>query len=610
VFDYENLDLTQRIYVNAIGRLRSTVTAEQAQAEVSQFARILEEKYPDTSSGWEFYVVPLREEDVGGVRLALLTLLAGVVFVLLIGCANVANLLLARAAEREREITIRRALGASRGRLIHQLLTESVVLSLAGGLAGFVLAFWATDLLATLGPQNIPRISEVRTDMTALLWMLAISMLAAILFGLAPAIETTKSDLNESLKEGSRNTGGSSSRRLRSSLVVVEVALAFVLLIGAGLLARSFFRLSEADQGYDPHNVLTAQISLPQLKYPDPVQRTSFYQQVLDRVRVLPGVRAAAVVNDIPTGGGDARAIVTIEGQSGLSPGELPRLAARTVSLGFFATMGIPFVHGRDFMESEVRRTFAPGVPPVFPVIINESMARTYWPNEESLGKRVALGLPPARTPFFPVIGVVKDVRHWVDSPAEPTIYLPNMAQNSMTLVVKAAGDPTRLVQAVRQGVLRVDAEQPLHDLATMQQRLADADPISQARFRTLLLVCFSTSAMLLAAIGIYGVVSYSASQRTREMGIRVALGAQARHVLGLMFLEGMRLVTTGLCLGFVGAIALTRVISQLLYGVTALDAETFVAVAAMLVSVAALAIYVPARRAARVDPMVALRHE
>jgi len=608
VFDNSNMDRNQRIYLSTVARLKDGISVSRASAEMSVFAGQLEQKFPDTNKGWDVYIVPMPEELLGSISKTLLILFAAVALLLLIACVNVANLLLARASDRVREVSVRIALGATRSRLIRQLLTESVLLAVLGGVLGLLLALWGTNVMVSHSSANIPRMKEVSIDIVVFGVTLLISILTGIIFGLVPAIQTTKPDLNETLKEGSRSsTGGVASWRIRGILVVSEVSLALILLIGAALIAKSFLQLRKTDQGYSSARVITAEISLPYSKYSEPAKRAAFYIDLLQRVSALPGVESAGVSNLIPTEFGDQRGIVTLEGEQDTPPGDLPRLAARTVSPGFFKAMGIKFLAGRDFTDSDI---CCGPTNSNLQIIINRSMAQRYWPNEDPLGKRIAIGLPPRRGAFAPIIGIVADVRHWVDAPSEPTFYLPNLQQQSVTVVLKSYSESPGLAQSLRETVRGVDPTLPVHGLSTMEQRLADASPVSQARFRTLLLLVFALSALILAAIGIYGVISYYVEQQTREIGIRMALGAAPNQVLREIVKRGMRLTLIGAILGLAGALAATRFMSSLLYGVSATDLTIYSVAPLALGLVALAAIYIPASRATRVEPLIALRYE
>jgi putative ABC transport system permease protein len=601
VIDQNNLSRA-RLGLRVIARLKPGVGFSQAQSEIGVIAKQIEHAHPETNQGWDAFLVTLRDEDVGDVRWTLVILLVGAILVLFIACANVASLLLARASEREKEIATRISFGAGRPRLIRQLLTESVLLAILSGALGLALAYWGTRVLIAVGPENLPRIQKVGIDFTVLAVTLAASILTGMAFGLAPAIQFTKPALHESLKEGTRTSvGGVRSRRIRNVLVTGEIAVALTLLVVAGFIGKSFARLRGGDQGYNPDRVLTLQMSLPFSKYSTPAQRVAFYQQVLERVRALPNVEFAGIINLLPSVTSDQWNPVTVEGQPESPAGEIPRISVRAASPGFFRTMGIPVLLGRDFTDADLQVT---------KVIINESMAKRFWPNENPIGKRIALGLPPARTPFIDVVGMVKDVKQWVDAPADPTFYVSNLKQLSMTLAVKSAADPATLIPFVRKEVMAVDREQPVYNVVTMEQKLAASEPVSQARFRMLLLTLFAGSALVLATVGIYGLISYLVTQRTREIGIRMALGAQRRDVLKLVLSQGMMLTLVGVVLGLVAGYASTRMVSSLLFGVKETDLTIYIGTAAILACVACVATLIPARRATKVDPMVALRYE
>jgi putative ABC transport system permease protein len=597
--DYNNLiRIQQRMRV--IGRLKPGVSLQKAQSDLDRIAKRLEEMYPEASTGDTAFLRTLRDEDVGQIRPSLLMLLAGVSLVLLIACANVANLLLARAAERDKEVALRTALGASRGRIIRQMLTESIVLGIMGGGVGLVLAYWGTRVLAVNSPANIPRISEVSIDGFVLAVTLAISILTGVIFGLAPALQLSKSDLSQVLKQGARVSPGGFRHKLRSFLVISEVALALMLLVGAGLIAKSFMRLQGTEKGFDPKGVLTAQTSLPFSRYTEPTKRSAFYRQVLDRVRALPGVEFAGAVNIPPAMDDDQVVRITIEGRPEPAPGQAQLVSYRTVTPNYFQSLGIRLLRGRDFREEDLQ---------TFSFIINESMARRYWPNEDPIGKRIRLGTNP-QNPYLFIVGIVEDYKQFLDAPPDPTLYVSNIGQLSMTFTVRTASNPTSLASALRGEVLAVDPNQPIYNVMTMEQRLVNASPIRKSRFQTTLLLTFSLSALLLAAVGIYGVISYSVTQRTREIGIRIAFGAQPGDVVKLIVGQAMILTSIGVIAGLAVAFALTRLLSSLLFGVSATDPIIYAGTAAILAVVALLASYVPARRASRVEPMEALRYD
>ncbi len=592
-------------YLEVIARLKPGVTIKEAAGEMSAIAGRLEQTFPNTNVGHGVVLVPLHEQVVGEVRPALLVLLGAVGFVLLIACANVANLLLARSAARRKEIAIRTALGASRARIIRQLLTESLFLAVLGGAAGLLLAMWGVDLLIRLIANSIPRANEISLDGRVLGFTLLISLMTGLLFGLLPALQTSRPDLTESLKEGGRDSAESFRRnRARSLLVVCEVALTLVLLIGAGLLIKSFLRLRDVNPGFNPAGTLTLELSLPASKYSDGAQIAGFYQQLLPRVEALPGVQAAGAVSVLPLSGNDESNFVGIEGHQPLPPGQALRAGRRIVNPDYFRAMGIPLKRGRPFTQADTRETERV-------MIINETMAHRFFaPDEDPLGKRIRTG--GGSSPWLSVVGVVGDVRHGgLDRDARPEMYFPYLQapSRSMALVVRAAaGDPLKLAGPVRGQVLSLDKDQPIGNVMSLEQLLAES--VAPRRFSMLLLGLFAAVAMILAAVGIYGVMSYSVAQRTREIGIRMALGAQAADVLRMVVGQGMVLAVIGLGVGLATALAVTRVMSSLLFEVSATDPLTFAGVSILLAVAALLACYIPARRATKVEPVVALRYE
>ena len=588
----------------AVARLKPGVTLEQAAGEMKRIAAELEQQYPKSNTGQSVSVASLHESLVGKSRTALLVLLCAVGFVLLIACANVANLLLARAATRQKEIAIRTALGARRRRIVRQLLTESVLLAAVGGGLGLLLALWATDLLVARASDTIPRLSGAGVDAHVLVFTLIVSLLTGIAFGIAPALQASKPDLNEMLKEGGRTSAlGGRGRRVRSLLVVAEVAVSLVLLIGAGLLLRSFLRLQEVKPGFDPEHTLTLEMFLPGIKYPEDYQHIAFYEQVLKRTRELPGVEAAGVVSVLPAAENYDRIGFSVEGEPPPPPGEGPDADRYMISSGYFQALAIPLQSGRQFDERD-----AADAQPV--VIINETLARRYWSNPvDALGKRVRVG--DEGRPWRTVVGIVGDVKQYgLDTPSTMQVYLPHQQSPSqqMTLVVRAGGDPSSLTAAVRNEIWAFDKDQAVYNIRTMEQVLSKS--IAQRRFNMLLLGVFAMVALLLATVGIYGVISYSVTQRTHEIGVRMALGAQGSDVLRMVVGQGMLLAVIGVGLGLVAAFALTRVISSLLFNVSATDPVTFAGISILLTAIALVACYIPARRATRVDPMVALRYE
>lgn len=588
-------------YISALGQLKPGVPLTQAQAELSTIAERLAQQYPESNTGWNVKLTPLLEFTVREIKPALLVLLGAVAFVLLIACANVANLLLARAAARQKEIAIRTSLGAGRGRIVRQLLTESVLLALAGGGLGLALAAWGTDVLLKLAPPDLPRVSDVALDWRVVAFTLALTLLTGVLFGLVPALQASKPNLNETLKDAGRgSTEGGRRQLIRSSLVVLEVASALVLLVGAGLLIKSFLRLQQVDPGFNPKNTLTASVALPQKKYPEEKQQAAFYQQLLEKISALPGVQAAATAVVVPLSGNDYVLGFEIEGRPKVE--NQPSTNYYAVSADYFKAMGIPLLRGRVFTDRDTADTTRVAV-------INESMAQKFFPHEDPLGKRIHVTNGP--TTYREIVGIVGDVKEYGLDRAtplqtyEPFLQKPN---SSMFLIVRAAGDPANLSGAIRREVLSLDKEQPVASLRTLEQLIATT--IAQQQFSMTLLGVFAAVALLLSAIGIYGVLSYAVTQRTNEIGIRMALGADQGAVLKLVVGQGMLLTLTGIGAGLVAALALTRVLATLLFGVSATDPLTFGAIALLLMLAALLACWIPARRAMKIDPLVALRYE
>jgi predicted permease len=589
----------------AMARLKPDTALEQAQAEMSAIAQRQAGDFPDSNAGWVVRLVPLKDQVVGKTRPLLLVLLAVVAFVLLIACANVASLLLARAAARQKEIALRAALGAGRRRVIRQLLTESILLSSLGGALGLLVAYWGVKALIAASPTNIPRLGETTLDLPVLGFTAGISLLTGILFGLVPAIQAAKTNLSEALKEGGRNPATPGQHRLRSLLIVSEVALALVLLVGAGLLVRSFSRLLAVDPGFNPQSVLALDVMLPGAKYHTQESRCNFYQQLLARIETLPGVRAAGGISDVPLSGAEGLYPLAIEGRPPARHGQEPSTDGRDVTPNYFEAMGVPLLQGRAFSESD-----APGQPEV--AIINETIARQFFPGEDPIGKRVKLG--PAddpREPWLTVVGVVGDVKSTVlESDPRAQVYRPflQLSWSDLSILIRTESDPLQLVPAVRNEVKAIDPNQPVTNVRTMEQAVAES--VSRRRFIMLLLAVFAAVALLLTVVGLYGVISYSVTRRTHEFGVRLALGAQARDVLRLVVGDGLRLAAAGVGIGLVAAIALTRGMVSLLFNVSALDPLTFTLVTALLVFVALVSSYIPARRATKVDPMIALRSE
>jgi putative ABC transport system permease protein len=588
--------------LDSIARLKPNITLEQAQAEMNVIARRIEERHPVTNEGLGVNVFRLRDRLVGDYRQALLILLGVVVFVLLIACANVANLLLARSSSRRQEFALRAALGASRARIIRQLLTESAVLTVLGGVLGVLLAVWGKNLLLAAIPGEMPFWMKFDLDPRVLGFTLALSLLTGLIFGIAPALQASKNDLNDALKEGGRNAGGA-HYRLRSSLVVAEVALSLMLLIGAGLMLRSFAKLGSVDAGIRPENVLTVEVPLPRAKYPEGAKQSAFFKELVTRVRALPGVSSAAAISGVPLRGGWGRSL-TVEGFPVLSVGQAPMINHSVVTPNYFQTMGIPLREGRDFNDSDID-----GSTRV--TVVDERLARQYWPGASPLGKRIRFGPPESNEPWHIIVGVVGSVRNRrLDQDTVQTIYVPyqQIPVRGMTMALRTSGDPESLTSAVRESVRALDKDQPIANVLTMETVISRS--VWQQRFYTILFGVFAALALVLAAVGIYGVMSYAVTQRTHEIGIRMALGARAIDVLRMVVKNGMTLITIGVVIGLVGAFALTRLLATMLFGITPTDSLTFVAVSAVLGLVALVACFVPARRATKVDPLVALRYE
>jgi putative ABC transport system permease protein len=587
-------------FMRPIGKLKEGVTIAQAKADMDVIARRLEEQYPESNTGWSLRLVSLREELVGNTRPTLFILLGAVGFVLLIACANVANLLLVRAAARQKEIALRTALGAGRFRIVRQMITESVLLALMGGTLGTLLAIWGVDLLVTLSADNIPSTAQISIDATVLGFTLLISLLTGVLFGLAPALRTMNLNLTDSLKEGGRSgSEGARRNRTRSVLVVIESAVAVMLLVGAGLLVRSLIQLQNTSPGFDAHNVMTMGITLSRQKYSTPEKSSSFFQELEGRVRGLPGVESVGLVTELPLSGLLNDMPFTVEGRPPVTIDQAFDADFRRVNQHYLSTLRIPLLRGRNFTEQEVRQSAKV-------LLISELLASQVFPNEDPLGKRLIMVM--ADQPWE-IIGVVGDIRHRaLETQPFPAMYLPTYATGRTNLVIRTQGDPTSITTAVRKEVQALDPDQPVADVKTMEQWVDSA--VAGPRYRTLLLGLFALLALVLASTGIYGVMSYSVAQRTHEIGVRMALGARQLDVLKLVVLQGMGLVLIGVAVGLVGAFALTRVMASLLFGVGAKDPVTFAVVAALLSLVAFVACYIPARRATKVDPLVALRYE
>jgi putative ABC transport system permease protein len=587
--------MRDRNYLDAWARLKPGVSVQQARAEMTALASRLEKQYPDSNGDTGMGLMPLQDYMVGDVRPTLLVLLAAVAFVLLIGCANVANLLLARATARVREISIRAAMGAGRIRIIRQLLTESVLLALMGGMLGIVLAEWAIPGLLALSPSDIRDFGQVGINKEVLGFSLALSVLTGVLFGFAPALQSSHTNLTETLKEGERGSTGRSSRT-RSALVIAEVSLSLVLLVGTGLMVKSFGLLLRVDPGFDPRHLLVFSVGLPSTSTPD--QQDAFYRQVVEHLQTLPGAVSVGGVSRLPLAGGNSSRSFTVPG----STRKDYSADIRVSTPDYFRAMGIPLLRGRTFTSNEPSSEHS--------VIVNEAFVQQVFPGGEVIGRYIADFGPTADK--LQIIGVVGNVRHTgLESSPRPEIYLPfgqGHWPSSFMVVRTTLSDPTALAVSAQNAVWSVDKNIPLAEVRTMEDVIARS--VLRRKFTMLLLVVFAGMAVLLAAIGLYGVMAYSVSQRTHEIGIRMALGAQRGDVLRLMVGQGMGLAGAGVLLGITASLGLTRLIAGMLFGVSATDPLTFVLVAVGLVGIALLANYIPARRAAKVDPMVALRYE
>lgn len=593
------------VYLGVFARLKPNVTMAQAQAEMNTIATRLATQYPDVNTGLNIVPTSTHERLVGKIRPALLVLLGAVVLVLLIACANVANLLLARASARQKEIAIRTAIGATRWRVIRQLLTESLLLSFLGGAAGVLLAFWAIELLAAANPANLPRVSEIAVDKSVLLFAIGLTTVTGLLAGLAPALQASRSDLNEALKDSMReSSGGIKRNRTRSVLVISEIALSLILLVGATLLFQSIRRLLDVSPGFEPNNVLVADISVSDEKYPEPERRAAFFNEALERIAALPGVESAAVGRPLPLSGSFESYTFDIVGRPPFPPGQQPVSARRVISPDYFRAMGTPVLKGRAFGVQDHGK--APAV-----VIVNETFARGFFPGEEAVGKRILPG-EGRKSVAREIVGVVGDIRHaGLDVEPEPEYYVPyeQVSVSDLTLVTRTtAANPTNISAAIREVIRSMDREQPVYNVRPMTQLVDES--VAQRRFNMVLLSGFALLALVLASIGIYGVMSYSVAQRTREIGVRIALGAQSRDVLKLVLFQALALTAAGLALGLMGAAALTRFLVTLLFEVKPTDPTTFAIVSIVLGTVALAACIIPARRALKVDPMVALRYE
>jgi putative ABC transport system permease protein len=605
-FSSEEAANRNRHYLEVLGRLKPGISVQQAQADMTAVATRLQQQYPDSNTDLGAEVTPLREQLVGDIKPALMILLGAVGLVLLIACANVANLLLARAAVRQKEIAVRVALGASRMRLVRQFLTESVLLSVLAGILGLLLSVAGLYLLKSFIPPDISQTSVVSIDVRVLGFTLLVSVLTGLIFGLAPALQAANFNLNETLKEGGRDpSAGGRTNHVRSLLVIAEVAISLVLLIGAGLLINSFLRLRNTDPGFSSDDLLTMKVVLPEPKYSERPQRNAFYTAVLNKIESIPGVKSAALTTNLPLYRQGNSISITFQDRPAPPPGQEVIITTRIVSPSYFETMGIQLLKGRQFTAQDNENSQRA-------VIVSEGMARRYWPDQDVLGKRISPGTPQRPEDWFQVVGVVNDVHQFqLDIQPKPQMYLTYRQAGFFDLrdlVVKTEVEPTSLAATVRRSVWEIDKEQPVSNISTMEGIIAES--LARQRFSMLLLGIFAAVAMILAAVGIYGVMSYSVAQRRNEIGIRMALGAQKMDVLKLTVGSGLKLVVIGLVLGLIGAVLLTRLMSTLLFGISATDPLTFVLISAILVAVALLASYIPARRATKVDPLVALRYE
>ena len=607
---FTNEQLTQRGShgLLVIARIKPELTLEQARSDMTRVSeRIVEgaPEYPYAKFGYRVLINPLLEEYVGDIRPALMMLMGSVALVLLIACTNVANLLLVRASAREREIGIRTALGAGRGRLIRQMLTESVVLSLVGAVVGIALARVGVSLLAAMAAQSFPRLGETHIDLTALTFTIVVALATGILFGLFPAFQSARSATQDVLKEGSQtSTAGRGRLRLRRVLVAAEVALSLLLLVGAGLLIKSFMRLQGVDAGFDPSGVLTMRIVVPAARYSQPDQVRSFYREVLRRVSALPGVTKVGASNGIPLSGSGGSGTTTIDNPAFPDDRGTPEADQRIVTPGYFEAMGMTILSGRMFDE----RDSETGQPVA---IIDETMARTFWPSEDPIGKRIKRGGRQSTQPWLTIVGVARHVRYrTLEEPSRVQLYMPHsqVPTTGMSLAIKTHLEPRTLSTSVQREVIAVDPEQPVWAIRTMDELMATS--VMRRQLIMTLLTLFAGIALMLAAVGIYGVISYWVTQRSHEIGIRVAIGASRLDVLKMVLGQSMSVVLIGVVIGLVGAAALTQVMATLLYDVSATDAITFASYSAALILVGLLASYLPARRATRIDPVTMLRQQ
>jgi len=592
----------------ALARLRPGATLSEAQADLAGVTATFKAEHPlNYRTGFSVALRPLQTEIVGDTGRPLLILLGAVGLVLLIACANVSNLLLARAASRRREIALRTALGASRGRLVRQLLTESILVALAGGAAGLVLAWWGVDLLIALGPDTIPRLREVTLDARVVIFTALVSLATGVVFGIVPALRASGASLGDALKEGGRSGERAMLGRTGRALVVSEVALSLVLLVGAGLLVHSFARVQHVEPGFDARGMLTLRLSLPESRYTTFEQGDRFFDALFAALRARPDVDSVAAANALPFSGNNGSRTFHIEGQEPKRPEDQPEEQLRIVTDGYFQTMKVPLVKGREFTDRD--RLGAPRV-----AVVNESLARKHFPDGRVIGRRFAFSRNEPQ--WYEIVGIVGNIKHrGLDAPDRPEMYVPyrqplfsNWTVRPMQVVVRTAGDPLAAAATVRREIARLDPDQPISDVRTMDERIGRS--LESRRFNMILLAAFAALALALAAIGIYGILAYAVTERTHEIGVRLALGAQPRDVLSMIVAQGMAMTAAGAAIGVVAALAVTRLMSSLLFGISAADPMTFAAIPLLLGVVAFVACYVPARRATRVDPLVALRTE
>jgi len=594
-------------YLTVLARMKPGVSLAQAQEQMNTIASRLQQQYPRTNAHWGATVVPIRDQLSGDLRPALLTLFCAVAFVLLIACANVSSLLLARSARREKEIAIRAAIGATRWRVARQLLTESILLAGIGGALGMLLAFWGTRVLIASGPKDLLDLRSITVNLRLLAFTAAVTMLSSITFGFLPSFLSARSQIADSLKDETRSSASGRSTLLRSLLVVAQMSLALVLLVGSGLLIRSFVRLVGVDPGFDPRNLLTFQVGLPRAKYPKEEAQMAFFRELLLRVGGLPGVRSVSMENFPPLTGMGSATGVHIIGQPKRGDADLPVSGVRVVGPDYFRTMGIPMQAGRSFDERESLEASRV-------VVVNQAFVDAYLRGENAIGKKISIYMHDDKFDDdhpSEIIGISGAVHQTgLDSEAKPNVYwpMPELMYSRMTLLVRTSNDPAALIPAIRRELRKMDPELPMASVATMEQLLGDS--LARSRFTMSLLGVFAALALVLTAVGIYGVISYNVAQRTHEIGIRIALGAQRGNVLGLVLGQGARLMFAGVGLGVVASLVLTRLMSSLLYGIGATDPATFVAVVFTLLAIAFLASYVPARYATRVSPIIALRYQ